>query len=111
MPAWESNLEQLDLGPLQQAFRQAGKPLDRQKMRSLKLIKTEQGREYPSHGLMILLGRYDQVEIKCSRFKGTDMQRTGTYEIPIPAIREALNNAVVHRDYSNARPAVAGGQG
>ncbi|OXS13665.1 ATP-dependent DNA helicase [Zobellella denitrificans] len=138
-PAWDSNLEQLDLGPLQQAFRQVGKPLDRQKMHGLKLIKTEQGREYPTHGLMILLGRYEQVEIKCSRFKGTDMtvfldkkeytgdlfgqlaqaegfiknhlhlkaeilglQRTETYEIPIAAIREALVNAVVHRDYSNA---------
>ncbi|WP_198401765.1 ATP-binding protein [Zobellella denitrificans] len=138
-PAWDSTLEQLDLGPLQQAFRQVGKPLDRQKMHGLKLIKTEQGREYPTHGLMILLGRYEQVEIKCSRFKGTDMtvfldkkeytgdlfgqlaqaegfiknhlhlkaeilglQRTETYEIPIAAIREALVNAVVHRDYSNA---------
>ncbi|WP_434987124.1 ATP-binding protein [Vreelandella zhaodongensis] len=30
------------------------------------------------------------------------LQRTETYEIPIPAIREALVNAVVHRDYSNA---------
>jgi ATP-dependent DNA helicase RecG len=29
------------------------------------------------------------------------LQRTQTYEIPIPAIREALVNAIVHRDYSN----------
>ncbi|WP_432740887.1 ATP-binding protein [Methylobacter sp. G7] len=29
------------------------------------------------------------------------LQRTETYEIPIPAIREALVNAVLHRDYSN----------
>lgn len=29
------------------------------------------------------------------------LQRTETYEIPIPAIREALINAIVHRDYSN----------
>jgi ATP-dependent DNA helicase RecG len=29
------------------------------------------------------------------------LQRTDTYEIPIPALREALINAVVHRDYIN----------
>lgn len=29
------------------------------------------------------------------------LQRTDTYEIPIPAIREALINAIVHRDYIN----------
>lgn len=34
-PAWDSTLEQLDLGPLQQAFRQVGKPLDRQKCMAL----------------------------------------------------------------------------
>ena len=29
------------------------------------------------------------------------LQRTETYEIPISAIREALINAIIHRDYSN----------
>lgn len=137
--AWQVALRELDLTPLQQAFEQAGKPLDTARMKSLKLIREEQGTDHPSHGLMILLGFYEQVEIKCSRFKGTSMavfldkkeyrgdlfsqlaqteafiknhlhlkaeilglQRTETYEIPIPAIREALVNAVVHRDYSNA---------
>lgn len=137
--AWDTALEQLDLSPLQAAFEQAGRPLDPARMRSLKLIRNEQGKDHPTHGLMILLGLYEQVEIKCSRFKGTSMavfldkkeyrgdlfsqlvqaeafiknhlhlkveilglQRTETYEIPIPAIREALINAVVHRDYSNA---------
>lgn len=29
------------------------------------------------------------------------LYRTDTYEIPVPAIREALINAVIHRDYVN----------
>jgi len=29
------------------------------------------------------------------------LQRTDTYEIPVPAIREVIINALVHRDYSN----------
>ncbi len=137
--AWDVSLEELDLTPLLHAFERAGRSLDSSKMRSLKLIRSDQGKDYPTHGLMILLGRYEQVEIKCSRFKGNTMkvfldkkeytgdlfhqleqteafiknhlhlkaeilglQRTETYEIPISAIREALVNAVVHRDYSNA---------
>ncbi|ALS97100.1 helix-turn-helix domain-containing protein [Lacimicrobium alkaliphilum] len=136
--AWDIPLANLELAPLRSAFERIGKPFDNARMRSLKLIKTEQGQDYPTHGLLILLGQYEQAEIKCSRFKGTDMavfldkkeytgnlfsqlaqteafiknhlhlkaeifglQRTETYEIPITAIREALVNAFVHRDYSN----------
>ena len=136
--AWETPLGSLDLTPLQKAFNKIGKTLDHAKLLSLKLIKIEQDKEYPTHGLLILLGSYEHVEIKCARFKGTNMavfldkkeyigdlfsqleqtelfiknhlhlkaeilglQRTETYEIPIPAIREALVNAIVHRDYSN----------
>lgn len=29
------------------------------------------------------------------------LQRTDTYELPIPAIREALLNTIIHQDYSN----------
>src|SRR5690554_4218626 len=136
--AWDIQLEDLDLTPLLQAFQQQGKVLNQQRLHSLKLIKTEHGVTHPTHGLIILLGLYEHVEIKCSRFKGTDMtvfldkkeyrgnlfyqleqtelfiknhlhlkaeilglQRTETYEIPMAAIREALINAIIHRDYSN----------
>lgn len=136
--AWDIQLDSLDLAPLEKAFSKIGKTLDDAKLVSLKLIKQEQGTYHPTHGLLILLGLYEHVEIKCARFKGTTMavfldkkeytgdlftqleqtelfiknhlhlkaeilglQRTETYEIPIPAIREALVNAIVHRDYSN----------
>ncbi len=132
------SLEDLDLTPLNDRFNEMGKPLTEEKMRNLRLIHREQGQTYPTEGLVILLGGYEHVEIKCSRFKGNTMaifldkkeyrgdlfsqleqselfiknhlhlkaeilglQRTETYEIPIPAIREALVNAVLHRDYSN----------
>jgi len=136
--SWEAELEQLDLTPLYQAFAQHGKNLDEQRLYSLKLIKKEHDQVRPTHGLLILLDHYEHVEIKCARFKGTNMtvfldkkeyrgdlfhqlaqaevfiknhlhlkaeilglQRTETYEISIPAIREALLNAFIHRDYSN----------
>ena len=136
--AWEIAYEDLDLTPLTEDFKKQGKVLDEQRLLSLKLIKKEQGKTHPTHGLIILLGLYEHVEVKCSRFKGTGMsvfldkkeyrgnllyqleqtelfiknhlhlkaeilglQRTETFELPIAAIREALINALVHRDYSN----------
>lgn len=93
---------------------------------------------FPTNALLIILGKFDNCIIKCSRFKGRTMdifldkkeysgdlfsqldetitfiknhinllseikelQRMDTYEIPIEAIREAIINAFVRRDYIN----------
>ncbi|PZO13693.1 MAG: ATP-dependent DNA helicase [Leptolyngbya foveolarum] len=134
----EQALSELDLTPLMERFAARGKPLTEEKLKNLKLVRMEQGELWPTQGLMILLGRYPHVVMKCARFRGTDMsvfldrkeyegdlfsqlvqaegfiknhihlrgeisglQRTDTYELPDEALREALVNAVVHRDYTN----------
>ena len=71
--AWDFKLTEIDITPLEKAFQQRGKELNEQRLHNLKLIKTEHGITHPTHGLIILLGLYEHVEIKCSRFKGTDM--------------------------------------
>ena len=135
---YDVSLESLNLDSIRERFEKDGKRLGEEQMRNLKLIKEDQGTLYPTQGLLILLGYYEHVEIKCSRFKGTTMtvfldkkeysgdlfsqleqaelfiknhlqlkveinglQHTENYELPMSAIREALLNAFIHRDYSN----------
>lgn len=131
-------LASLDLSPLETRFAALVKPLDQEKLRNHKLIQHEQGADWPTQDLLILLGQPQHVATQCARFKGTDMsvfldrkeytgdlfsqleqteiflknhlhlrgeikglQRTDTLEIPEAALREALINAVIHRDYTN----------
>ena len=135
---YEVDLSSLDLSPIYDVFQKVGKQLDEQKLKNLKLIKEEHGKEYPSNALLILLGYHNHCMVKCAKFKGTTMEvfldkkeyggsifeilentqnfilnhinlraeikglyRTDTYEIPLVALREALINALIHRDYIN----------
>lgn len=70
-PEW--SFDDLDLTSLIQEFDRIHKPLDENRLISLKLIQVEKGKRYPTNGLLILLGKLEQVRIKCSRFKGTTM--------------------------------------
>jgi len=137
-PDFFTNFDELDIQVLKKEFANVGKKLTKEKLKSLKLIVEKKHTIYPTKGLLILLGIYENCKTKCARFKGTNMSifidkkeyegdlfsqlrntenfiknhiNVGTEitklnnpevsEIPYAAIREALINAVVHRDYSN----------
>jgi ATP-dependent DNA helicase RecG len=69
----EVALDSLDISSLERRFAQSGKVLDQSVMKNLKLIIEDNNTIYPSNGLLILLGRFEHVRMKCSRFKGSTM--------------------------------------
>ena len=69
----EVELDSLDISSLEGGFVQAGKVLDQPVMKNLKLVIEDNSTLYPSNGLLILLGKFEHVKMKCSRFKGTSM--------------------------------------
>jgi ATP-dependent DNA helicase RecG len=69
----EVDLDSLDVTSLKGRFARAGKVLDQAVMKNLKLIIEDNDTLYPSNGLLILLGKFEHVRMKCSRFKGSTM--------------------------------------
>ena len=135
---YDITVREPDMLPIKARFAKIGKTLNDEKLRNLKLIKTDRGITYPTNALLILLGKFPHCVVKCARFKGVTMEtfidkkeyrgnifsvientqsfilnhinlsakieglyRTDSYEIPIVALREALINALIHRDYAN----------
>lgn len=71
---YNAELSNLDLSSLINKFKDKGKALDDDKLKNLKLIKTESGKTYPTNGLMIILGLFPHCIVKCARFKGNTME-------------------------------------
>ncbi len=69
----EFDFDTLNLSSIEERFIHAGKVLNRSVMTNLKLVIEEDGILYPSNGLLILLGAFEHVRMKCSRFKGSTM--------------------------------------
>jgi len=70
----EYRLEDLELETIYDAFSKIGKMCDREKLRNLKLITSVNDKYVSSNALLIALGKLDNVQIKCARFKGTTME-------------------------------------
>lgn len=134
---FDYDISDLELDIIYEQFKKIGKQASYEKLKNLKLIKTVNNKDIPTNALLIALGHFDNIAIKCARFKGTTMEvfidkkefagnlfdimentmiflqnhlnlraeikglrRKEEYEIPIEVLREALLNAIIHRDYT-----------
>ena len=71
---FEWDLNKFDLNIIYQEFEKIGKSCDFEKLKNLKLIKELNSSVVPTNALCVVLGRFDNVVIKCARFKGTSME-------------------------------------
>jgi len=69
----EVKFETLDVSSIANRFAISNKDFDKIVLKNLKLLHDENGELYPTNGLLILLGKFEHVRMKCSRFKGTTM--------------------------------------
>ncbi len=69
----EVKFDTLDVSSIANRFSNSNKTFDKIALKNLKLIHEENGELYPTNGLLILLGKFEHVRMKCSRFKGTTM--------------------------------------
>ena len=67
-------LDELDLDVIYQEFKKIGKSCDVEKLKNMRLIKELNGTLMATNALSIVLGKFDNVMIKCARFKGTTME-------------------------------------
>jgi ATP-dependent DNA helicase RecG len=71
---FEYPLDTFDLDIIFKEFEKIAKRCDREKLTNMKLIKELNGQFMATNALAIVLGRFDNVVIKCARFKGTTME-------------------------------------
>jgi len=71
---FEFSLNKLDLDVIYHEFNKIKRDCDVEKLKNLKLIKNLNNQSLPTNALLITLGEFDNVLIKCARFKGTTME-------------------------------------
>ncbi len=71
---FEFSLDELDLDVIYHEFDKIKRDCDEEKLKNLKLIKNFNNQSLPTNALLIALGEFDNVLIKCARFKGTTME-------------------------------------
>jgi len=64
---FDKEFKEIDIAPLQNMYKT--KHLNEEKLKDLKLIKEENGKLYPTNGLLIILGKSPNCNVKCASFK------------------------------------------
>ncbi len=70
----EYSIDKLNLNLIYNELSKSNKKADYNKLKNLKLIKTVNNVDVPTNALLIVLGIFDNVRVKCARFKGKTME-------------------------------------